>query len=417
VTERGDVAAGDLAGLAVEAIRAGSRHGRDPQGEDLVSGPALASVRAYPDLEALDAAMEADPRVYRRHGNETVAMLEAVLARLETPAGGAAPLARVTASGQAAVALVVSAAVMSGRRRVVLVRPSYGGTEALLLGPLGGLGVATTVVDLPPPPAAVDVGALVGEVMGADVALVVVEIVTNPLLGVVDVAAVAAAAHGGGASCLVDSTLTTPFLFQPLAHGADAVVHSLTKHLSGHSDVLGGVALAAPDSEIADWLDAHCRTLGAVLGPFDAWLTLRGLRTAPLRVERGTESAAWLAAELAAHPAVAAVHHPGIRGGADAELAARLLPRGGGPMLSLEVCGGRGPAGRVVRALDGIRLAPSLGDVSTTVSHPATTSHRHLGSEALASLGISDGLLRFSIGIEDRGVLLTELTAALDAAG
>jgi methionine-gamma-lyase len=399
------------------AIRAGGRPVRGDAGEDLVAAPALTSVRAYPNLDALDAAMEADPRVYRRHGNETVEMLESLLATLDTPPGSVAPIARVTASGQSALALLVSAAMMSGRRRVVLVRPSYGGLEALLLGPLAAFGVTTTIVDLPPPPASCDVGALVAAVMGRDVAVVVAEIVTNPLLGVVDIPAVAAAAHDGGALCLVDSTLVTPFLFQPLAFGADAVMHSLTKHLSGHSDVLGGVALAAVNSEIGDWLDGHSRSLGAVLSPFDAWLTLRGLRTAPLRVERGTATAASLAATMARHPAVAAVHHPGVRGGDDAVLAERLLPRGGGPMVSIDMRGGRAAAGRVVRALEGIRLAPSLGDVSTTVSHPVSTSHRHLSPQALAGLGISDGLLRFSVGIEDEPVLQAELAAALDAAG
>lgn len=407
----------DAGDISLAAIRAGGRHSLSPEGEDLVAGPALAAVRAYPDLDALDAAMEADPRVYRRHGNETVALLEQVLATLETPAGSATPIARVTASGQSALSLLVSTAMMSGRRRVVLVRPSYGGTEALLLGPLAALGVVTTTVDLPAPPAPADVGAAVDRVMDRDVALVVVEVVTNPLLGVVDVPAAAAAAHAGGALCVVDSTLTTPFLFQPLAHGADAVIHSLTKHLSGHSDVLGGVALASADCDSGAWLDAHCRSLGAVLAPFDAWLALRGLRTAPLRVERGTATARLLAAELASHPAVAQVHHPGVRGGQDAELAGRLLPRGGGPMLSLDIRGGQAAAGRVVRALGGIRLAPSLGDVSTTVSHPASTSHRHVSAAARTALGISDGLLRFSIGIEDPQTLRAELTAALDASG
>ena len=414
---KGRTDVGDLGDISLAAIRAGARWAPGSEGEDLVAAPSLTSVRSYPDLDALDAAMEADPRVYRRHGNETAAMLEGLLATLETPSGGAGPMARVTASGQSALALLVSTATMSGRRRVVLVRPSYGGTEALLLGPLAALGVTTTTVDLPPPPQPADVGAAVDRVMDRDVALVVVEVVTNPLLGVVDVPAVAAAAHAGGALCLVDSTLTTPFLFQPLAYGADAVIHSLTKHLSGHSDVLGGVAIASADCDMGAWLDAHCRTLGAVLGPFDAWLTLRGLRTAPLRVERGTATASRLARDLSSHPAVAQVHHPGARGGADAELAARLLPRGGAPMLSLDIRGGRTAAGRVVRALDGIRLAPSLGDVSTTVSHPASTSHRHVSGEARAALGISEGLLRFSIGIEEPATLHAELSAALDAAG
>jgi cystathionine gamma-synthase len=406
--------AGDDIRLA--AIRAGALPATGPDGADLVAPPSLSSVRSYPDLDALDAAMEADPRVYRRFGNDSVRLLESTLAALETPPGGATPVARVTASGQAALALLVSASMMSGRRRVVLVRPCYGGTESLLLGPLGALGVATTVVDLPPPPESADAGTLVAAAAGVDVALVVVEIVTNPLLAVVDVPAVAAAAHGCGAVCLVDSTFTTPFLFQPLAHGADLVLHSLTKHLAGHSDVLGGVALAAADSDVAGWLDGHSRALGAVLSPFDAWLTLRGLRTAPLRVERGNATATVLATAFADHPAVLRVHHPVVGEGADTSLAARLLPNGAGPMLCLEVRGGRQGAGRVVRALGGIRLAPSLGDVSTTVSHPATTSHRHLSPQAREALGISDGLLRFSIGIEDEATLRSEFETALDAA-
>ncbi len=399
------------------AIRAGALPASGDQGTDLVAAPSLASARSYPGLDALDAALEADPRAYRRHGNETVALLESTLARLETPPAAVPPVARVTASGQAATLLLVTAAVMSGRRRVILARPCYGATEALLTGPLAALGVATTLVDLPPNGDGVDAGAIVAAALDSDVAAVVVEIVTNPLLTVVDVPAVAAAAHAVGAVCLVDSTLPTPFLFQPLAHGADLVMHSLTKHLGGHSDVLGGVAIAAADSEAAAWLDSTSRALGAVLSPFDAWLTLRGLRTAPLRVERGSQTAAALAGALSGHPAVHAVHHPAARGGADGALAARLLPGGVAPMLSIDVAGGRPAAGRVVAALAGIRLAPTFGDVSTTVSHPATTSHRHLSGQAREALGISDGLLRFSIGIEDELVLRAELTEALDAAG
>jgi cystathionine beta-lyase/cystathionine gamma-synthase len=404
------------AGRRLAAVRAGGKPVMGVDGADLVAPPALSSVRAYPDLDALDAAMEADPRVYRRHGNESAALLEHTLAVLETPDGGTAPVARVTSSGQAALLLAVSSAMMSGRRRVVLVRPGYGGTEALLTGPLAAMGVRTTLVDLPPPAADAAVGERLSQAVGPDVALVVVEVVTNPLLGVVDIPAAVAAAHSVGAACLVDNTLTTPFLFQPLAFGADLVFHSLTKHLGGHSDVLGGVVLAAANSEAAGWLDGHSRAVGAVLSPFDAWLVLRGIRTAPLRVERGTRSAEALVAALASHPALVGVHHPGARGGIDAELTARLLPRGGAPMLSLDVRGGQPAANRVVCALPGVRLAPSLGDVSTTVSHPATTSHRGLTAAARAALGISDGLLRFSIGIEDQAVLIDELAAALGEA-
>lgn len=400
--------------LALIASRAGGRAAADDSGEDAVAELSLASVRTYPNLDALDAAMEADPRVYRRYGNSTVSLLETALAALEG-VGGETPVARATASGQAALALLISAAMSRGRRRVVLVRPCYGGTESLLLGPLAGMGVTTTIVDLPAPTENA-AGQLVAAALGSDVAAVVAEVVTNPLMGVVDVPAVCEAAHCSGAICIVDATLATPFLFRPLAHGADAVVHSLTKHLSGHSDVLGGAVLVSTQCPAADWLDAHCRALGVALGPFDAWLTLRGLRTAALRMERASASAAALAASLSSHPAVAAVHYPGARGAADRELADRLLPDGAGAMLSLELHGGLVAAGSVVRALRGVRLAPSLGDVSTTVSHPASTSHRQLSRQARAALGISDGLLRFSVGVEPLHLLEQELRTALSAA-
>ncbi|MHB8719133.1 MAG: trans-sulfuration enzyme family protein [Candidatus Dormibacteria bacterium] len=397
------------------AIRAGGQPGESPEGADLAASPSLGSARAYTDLDALDAAMEADPRHYRRHGNDTVALLESTLAMLERPDGAPPPVARACASGQAALQLAVTTAAMSGRRHVVLLRPCYGGTESLLAGPLAALGLRSTVVDLPPPPQEADAAALLAAVLDASVAMVVVEAVTNPLLQVVDVTAVAAAAHAAGALLLVDNTLPTPFLLQPLAHGADLVHHSLTKHLSGHSDVLGGALLAAADSEPAAWMDAHQRALGGVLSPFDAWLTLRGIRTAPLRVDRGAATATQLALRLQEHPAVVAVHHPAVRQGSQATLAARLLPRGAAPMLTLDVAGGLAGASRVVRALRGIRLAPSLGDVSTTVSHPASTSHRTLSPQARASLGVGDGLLRFSLGVEDADVLLEELSTALSA--
>lgn len=426
---RGQDGAGDGGGGPLEthdrqallAIRSGGGVTDSEGGADLVAPLSLTAVRAYRDLDALDVAMGGDGREYRRHGNESVALLERLLGALEqpgeaAPAAGSQPLARATASGQAAILLLLAAAAMAGRRRVVLVRPCYGATEALLTGPLGAMGMSTTLVDLPPPPAEADAGQLVAAACGAGgggVAAVVVESVTNPLITVVDVPAVVAAAHAHGAACIVDSTFTTPFLLRPLALGADAVMHSLTKHLGGHSDVLGGVAVVAGGSSLADWFDACSRSLGAVLSPFDAWLVLRGLRTAPLRVERGTASAATLATALAGHPALQAVHHPAVRGGADAALARRLLPRGVAPMLGLEVHGGRAGAAEMIRALGTIRLAPSLGDVSTTVSHPASTSHAALGPAARELLGIGDGLLRVSIGIEPAAVLVAEVGEAL----
>ncbi|HYL71697.1 MAG TPA: PLP-dependent aspartate aminotransferase family protein [Candidatus Dormibacteraeota bacterium] len=395
----------------MRAARAGLGTDRDSSGADLVAPPALASVRAYADLAALDQGMETRG-AYRRYGPETVVRLEEEIAALEAVDDASLPLARATSSGQAALLLTVALLVSPRRRRVVVVRPCYGSSDALIAGPLGGLGVQLTTVDLPSPGDA-DQAALIAAVLDGDVAAVVAEVITNPLMGVVDIPAIASVSHDAGAALVVDSTLATPFLFQPFAHGADVVYHSLTKHLSGHSDVLGGILLVRPDIEAADWLDGYARLMGVGLGPFDAWLALRGLRTAALRVERGSENAAALAKWLREAPGVGAVHYPGSRGGDDEERAARLLPDGRGPMLSFELEGGRDAAAAFVEHLEGVRLAPSLGDVATTISHPALSSHRSLSREQRAALGIGDGLLRVSTGIEPLESLRAEFAAAL----
>ena len=308
---------------STSTARAGLGRGNDGDGADLVAPISLASVRAYPDIPSVDEA-GAGRSSYRRYGGGNPAQLEAVLADLETVPGRAAPVARVTASGQAALLLAATLVVTPARRRIVVIRPCYGGTEALLAGPLGNLGVrrldgrspASRAVTTEPwwPLRSAD-----------DVAAVVTEVITNPLIGLVDVPAVAAAAHRAGAACIVDATFTTPVLFQPFAHGADLVIHSLTKHLSGHSDVLGGVLLVDTASACSDWLDVHARLLGTNLSPFDSWLALRGVRTAGLRMERSTQNALALAGFFSSRGELAAVHYPGLHGPEEAALVARLL--------------------------------------------------------------------------------------------
>jgi cystathionine beta-lyase/cystathionine gamma-synthase len=399
---------------STSTARAGLGRGDTGDGVDLVAPMSLASVRAYADLPSVDEAMEGR-NAYRRYGGGNPQRLEEAIIELETVPGHPAPVARVTSSGQAALLLAVTLVVTPSRPRVVVVRPCYGGTDSLLAGPLGNLGVRTSTVDIP-----VDGGGGHGElcaaVLGPDVAAVVTEVITNPLIGLIDVPAIAAAAHQAGAACVVDSTFTPPFLFQPFAHGADLVMHSLTKHLAGHSDVSGGVLLVATEHEASDWLDANARLLGCTLSPFDAWLALRGLRTAGLRIERCSENAAALAEFFADRGELAAVHYPGRRGAQDAALAERLLPRGRGPMLSIDLRGGARAADAFIRGLDGIRLAPSLGDVATTVSYPASTSHRALSPQQRAALGIGDGLVRISVGIEHIDDLKAEFDAAMIAA-
>lgn len=399
---------------STSTARAGLGVGNTGDGVDLVAPLSLASVRAYADLPSVDEAMEGR-NSYRRYGGGNPQRLEEAMIELETVPGRAAPIARVTSSGQAALLLATTLAVTPSRSRMVVVRPCYGGTESLLAGPLSNLGVQVSTVDMPAD-GGEDHGAIVAAQLGADVAAVVTEVITNPLIGVVDVPAIAAAAHQSGAVCIVDSTFTPPFLFQPFAHGADLVIHSLTKYLSGHSDVIGGILLIDAESAAGDWLDAHARLIGCNLSPFDSWLALRGLRTAGLRMERCSQNAAALAGFFADRSEVSAVHYPGTRGPEDAALAERLLPRGRGAMLSVDLRGGGGAADAFIRGLTGIRLAPSLGDVATTVSYPSSTSHRALSPQQRAALGIGDGLVRISVGIEQIDDLKEEFDAALVAA-
>lgn len=392
------------------AARAGMGRGTAAGGMGLVPSPSLAAVRTYSDLASLDAAMETW-ETYRRYGSETTKLLEATLADLESPDGETSAVARCTTSGQAALAIALSLLAAPKRRRVVVVRPCYGGTDALVGGPLGNLGLELTPVDTVA--GEDDHATRVAAVLDTDVCAVVTEVITNPLMTLIDVPAVIDAAHSAGVPCVVDSTFTSPFFFQPLAHGANIVFHSLTKHLSGHSDVLGGVLLMRSDSEHAGWSDSFANLMGAELSPFDAWLALRGLRTAALRLERGSQSAATLATWFAQDRRVGAVHYPGWHGTEEAARAAELLPAGRGPMLSIELDGGVDAVDAFIGRLVGVRLAPSLGDVATTISHPALTSHRNLSREGRAALGISDGLIRISTGVESVDDLQGEFDRAL----
>ena len=395
---------------STRASRAGLGRGSAGTGAELVPSPSLAAVRTYSDLATLDAAMDTW-EAYRRYGSDSTRLLEAALADLEAPEHGTPPLARATTSGQAALAVALMLLAGPKRRRVVVVRPCYGGTDSLIAGPLGNLGLELTSVDTIA--GQNDHATKVAAVLDSDVCAVVTEVITNPLMTVIDVPAVIEAAHAAGTVCVVDSTFTSPFFFQPLAHGADAVFHSLTKHLSGHSDVLGGVLLVRADLDAAGWTDGFANLLGAELSPFDAWLALRGLRTAALRLERGSQNAAQLASWFARDGRVHSVHYPGLHGADEENRAERLLPRGRGPMLSVELEGGFDAVDAFVHRLTGVRLAPSLGDVATTISHPALTSHRGLTPERRASLGITDGLIRISTGVESVDDLQREFDTAL----
>jgi cystathionine beta-lyase/cystathionine gamma-synthase len=281
----------------------------------------------------------------------------------------------------------------------------YGGSTELLtaLGP--AVGVQARFVP------AWDLAA-VERAIGPGTRALLVETISNPLLRVPNLRALAELARARGIALLVDSTFTTPCLVRPLAHGATLVVHSVTKYLSGHGDVLGGVAVGS--AEVIERLHKLQVLLGGVLDPFAAWLALRGLRTLPLRMERQCDSAAKLATALAAMPGVRRVHHPELPSHPDHALARTLLARGGA-MVSFELADGAA-AGRCYDRLRVISRAASLGEVCSLVSHPASFSHGGLPPAERARLGIADGLLRLSVGIEDVADLEADLAQALAGA-
>ncbi|HEU5268652.1 MAG TPA: PLP-dependent transferase, partial [Jatrophihabitans sp.] len=235
-----------------------------------------------------------------------------------------------------------------------------------------------------------------------------VETPTNPLLNVVDIAALAELAHAGGAKLVVDNTFASPYLQQPLALGADVVIHSTTKYLGGHSDVVGGAAITS-DPQLAEQFAFHQNAMGAVCGPFDAWLVLRGIKTLGVRMDRHCDNAEQVTQFLLAHPAVSQVHYPGLPSHPQHELASKQMRRYGG-MISFRLAGGEEAALKFSGLTSLFTLAESLGGVESLVEHPGRMTH---ASVAGSPLEVPADLVRLSVGIENIEDLLADLTAAL----
>lgn len=337
---------------------------------------------------------------YSRAGNPTRTVLADAIADLEGGSG-----AVVTASGMAAVTVPVLALLPPGG---TLLAPfdCYGGSWRLFdaLERTGRLKLR--LADLSGPDAA-------AEAIYTGVDLVWLETPSNPLLRITDLAAVTAAAHAAGARVAVDNTFATPVVQRPLAFGSDVVVHSATKYLNGHSDVVAG-AIVAADPELVTELAWWANTLGVTSGALDAYLTLRGLRTLHLRMAAAQRNAAAVVDLLTGHPAVRAVYYPGLPGHPQHELAARQQD-GFGAIVTFDV-GTRDAVRAVVEQLACFCLAESLGGVESLVSHPATMTHASMPVEVRAAAGITDGMLRLSLGVEDPGDLVADLRAGLDRA-
>lgn len=335
---------------------------------------------------------------YTRSGNPTRDLLGEALSELEGGAGGV-----VTATGMAAITLVLQALLQPGDRLVVP-HDGYGGSWRLFKALAAKGQFELVLADLTDP------RALTAALEPAP-KLVWIETPSNPLLRITDLRFVIEAAHDKGALAVVDNTFLSPALQTPIAFGADVVVHSTTKYINGHSDVVGG-AVIARTPELHEQLTWWANALGITGSPFDSFLTLRGLRTLDARLRVHQENAAAIALQLDGHPAVSKVYFPGLESHPGHALAARQQ-NGFGAMLSVELDGDED----VVRAfLDGLQcftLAESLGGVESLIAHPATMTHAAMSAEARADAGISDGLLRLSVGIESLDDLQADLAAAL----
>lgn len=363
-----------------------------------------ASSYYYESMEQLDRVFgrEEQGPSYARYDNPTVNALQDLVNTLE---GGHGALA--CSSGMMALHLAVIAALVDRPKRIVAGHVLYGATTHMLMTVFGALGVETTFVDV------CDLAAFEAVVAETKPGAVVVETISNPMMRVGQLDRIAAIARRANAPLIVDNTFATPMLVRPFELGASIVIHSATKFLAGHGDVLGGVVIS--DKENFETLTTLSRTIGPNLGPFEAYLTMRGIKTLALRLEKQCANACKIASWLSAHPRVAHVHFPGDTAHPDRAAIERLLPKNlYGAMLAFELKDNDKTG--VFRFMDNLKMivpATSLGDVHTMVLYPAMASHRDLSPKHRHRLGISDNLVRISAGIEAADDILEDLDNAL----
>ena len=358
----------------------------------------------YESVDDLDAIFGSSREgyVYQRYGNPTVRAFETAVAELER---GEAAFAY--ASGMAGIHAALLAAGVRAGTGVLAALDLYGATYSLVKNLLTQLGATVKMVDI------ADLNAVEGALAETRPAAVIVETISNPLLKVADIPALAALTHRHGARLLVDNTFASPYLFTPLAAGADYVIHSATKYLAGHGDVLAGVVVTSAENR--QKLYELNKLIGSLLGPFEAWLALRGLKTLPLRMREQCANAARIADWLARNRRIRQTNYPGLAAHPQHALAGRLLGgRGYGGMLSFEIADA--DQARVFRFMERLRLclpATTLGDIYTLVLHPTTSSHRSLSAAERESIGIRPGLVRLSAGIEEAQDIIADLEQAL----
>jgi cystathionine gamma-synthase/methionine-gamma-lyase len=391
--------------IHTQAVHAGERGPRPDYTP--VSTPIHPSVGyLYDDMKDLDGVFgsERDGYVYPRYGSPTVSAFEGAIATLETAEDAVA-----FASGMGAIHAVLLGTGVRAGTSVVAATDLYGATYALLEQLFSQLAVRVRFVDIS------NLEQVAQAVVEEQPAALICEIISNPLMKVADVPALAELSRGCGASLVVDSTFASPYLFRPLEHGADYCVHSATKYLGGHGDVMAGVV--ACSAERGRDLRERQKLLGANLGPLQAWLALRGLKTLALRMQKHCANAQAVAEWLDGHPDVTGVNYPGLPGHPQHDLATRLFgEQGFGGMMSFDLKdAGQQEVFRFMEALELVLPATTLGDVYSLTLYPAHSSHRQVAPEVRAAIGIGDGLLRLSVGIEDAQDIMADLAQALAA--
>lgn len=375
----------------------------DPQeGEPIAPLLDLSTTYSFSDTDLFAAASRVkvgEGYVYARWANPTVDAFEAAVADLE-----GAPAAEAFSSGMAAIACTFLALCRAGDR-IASARQLYGNTYSLLTERLPKYGIDTTFAELD------DYGAL--EDACADAKLLYCETIGNPSMRVADIERLAKIAEAAEIPLVVDNTFASPALCTPLSLGASVVVHSATKYLGGHHDLLGGIVCAR--APVMTEIRSITRDFGPTFAPFSAWLALRALPTLELRVTRSSDSALRIAEFLEAHPAITAVHYPGLPGSPDHGLAETLLGGRGGGTLAFDVAGGRERATAFQQRLELIAPAASLGGHHSLIVHAASITHTQLSPEELRAAGISEGYCRLSVGLEDLDDLIGDLEQALRA--
>ena len=381
-----------------QAVHAGKGH-KVPRTQPTVQPIYQTSVFSFNSLEEVDQAFSGEEGafIYSRYGNPTVHALEQALAALESACSGI-----VTSSGMASITATLLSFCSAGDH-IVAAEDLYGGTHALVERELSRFGISTSFVDATLPDK-------VEAAMRPNTKAIFVETISNPLMRLVDFSALAVLKRAYKLKLIVDNTFASPMLCRPMELGADLVVESLTKYINGHSDVTAGAVVGSVDD--IERIKPLQIQLGATASPFDAWLVMRSIGTLPLRMRQHTESALILANFLTEQTGVLRVHYPGLPGHPQHALAQRQLCGFGG-MLSFVVEGGSYGAEQLVKALSMVDFVPSLAGVATTISHPAKTSHRALTSLARARLGIDDGMIRVSVGLEDPVDICADFAQAL----